>query len=81
MIEVGGRPILWHIMKGYSGFGVREFVVALGYKGDQIKDFFMSYSHTAAKSLHIQTRTGTIRDESTDQDDWDVRLGAKRPAE
>src|SRR5665647_2804722 len=74
MVDIGGRPILWHIMKGYSTFGLRDFVVALGYKGDQIKDFFMSYSHTAARSLHIETRTGTITDESTDHDDWDVHL-------
>ena len=74
MVDIGGRPILWHIMKGYSTFGVRDFVVALGYKGDQIKDFFMNYNHTAARSLHIETRTGTIRDGSGDHDDWDVHL-------
>lgn len=74
MVDIGGRPILWHIMKSYSTFGLRDFVVALGYKGDQIKSFFMSYSHTAAHSLHVKTRTGTVRDEIGDQDDWDVHL-------
>lgn len=74
MVDIGGRPILWHIMKTYSTFGLREFVVALGYMGDQIKDFFISYSHTAARSLHIETRSGTIRDEVSDHDDWSVHL-------
>ena len=74
MVDIGGRPILWHIMKGYSMFKVRDFVVALGYKGDQIKDFFINYNHTAARSLHIETRTGTIEDEVGDHDDWDVHL-------
>ena len=74
MVDIGGRPILWHIMKGYSMFGVRDFVVALGYKGEQIKNFFMNYNHTAARSLHIETRTGTIQDEVGDHDDWDVHL-------
>lgn len=74
MVDVGGRPILWHIMKCYASFGVRDFVVALGYKGDSIKEFFMSYNHTAAQSLHIETRTGAVRDEAGAHDDWDVRL-------
>jgi glucose-1-phosphate cytidylyltransferase len=40
---VGGRPILWHIMKNYSHFGVRDFVVCLGYQGDVIRDYFLNY--------------------------------------
>jgi glucose-1-phosphate cytidylyltransferase len=43
MIEVGGRPILWHIMKWYGKFGVEDFVLCLGYKGSMIKDYFLSY--------------------------------------
>lgn len=43
MVEVGGRPILWHIMRWYARFGVREFVLCLGYKGSLIKDYFLSY--------------------------------------
>jgi glucose-1-phosphate cytidylyltransferase len=74
MVDIGGRPILWHIMKCYSTFGLRDFVVALGYKGDQIKEFFMGYNYRAAGSLHIETRTGTIWDKSEDHDDWDIDL-------
>ena len=42
MVEIGGRPILWHIMKNLSTQGIREFVICLGYKGDQIKDYFLN---------------------------------------
>ena len=48
MVTVGGRPILWHIMKHYSGAGFCEFVVALGYKGEIIKRYFMDYSTSTA---------------------------------
>lgn len=43
MVEIGGKPILWHIMNHYSHFGFKEFILALGYKGDVIRDFFLNY--------------------------------------
>jgi len=43
MIEIGGRPILWHVMKIYSHFGFKDFVLCLGYKGEMIKDYFYNY--------------------------------------
>lgn len=43
MIRIGGRPILWHIMKGYAHYGFKEFVICLGYKGEVIKEFFLNY--------------------------------------
>lgn len=43
MVEIGGRPILWHVMKIYSTYGFREFVLCLGYKGGMIKDYFLNY--------------------------------------
>ena len=43
MVEVGGRPILWHIMKTYAHYGFREFVLCLGYRGNTIKDYFLNY--------------------------------------
>jgi len=53
MVEVGGMPILWHIMKIYSSYGLNDFVVCLGYKGDTIKDYFFNYSfRTLARELH-----------------------------
>ena len=61
MVEIGGRPILWHIMKFYSTFGVDEFVVCLGYKGYMIKEYFANYSlhmsdvtfDMAKRSMHV----------------------------
>ena len=43
MVEIGGRPILWHIMKLYASFGVNEFIVCLGYKGYMVKEYFANY--------------------------------------
>ena len=43
MVEVGGRPILWHIMKGYAHHGIHDFVLCLGYRGNMIKDYFLNY--------------------------------------
>ncbi len=43
MVEIGGRPIIWHIMKIYSAFGLNDFVICLGYKGYLIKEFFNNY--------------------------------------
>ena len=48
MVEIGGKPILWHIMKTYSGFGLNRFILALGYKGEQIKQYFYNYKITGA---------------------------------
>ncbi len=43
MVEVGGRPILWHIMKHYAAHGLHEFILCLGYRGDVIKEYFLNY--------------------------------------
>src|SRR5215813_2702364 len=43
MVEIGERPILWHIMQGYANYGYSQFVVCLGYKGDVIRDYFINY--------------------------------------
>ena len=43
MLEIGGRPILWHIMKLYAAFGVNEFIICLGYKGYMVKEYFANY--------------------------------------
>src|SRR5690242_10920512 len=45
LVEIGGRPILWHIMKLYSHYGFNEFIICCGYKGNVIKDYFLSYLH------------------------------------
>tara|TARA_R100000306_G_scaffold18558_2_gene22913 strand:+ start:8406 stop:9236 length:831 start_codon:yes stop_codon:yes gene_type:complete len=76
MVEIGGKPILWHIMKMYSSQGFNEFYAALGYKSDVIKDFFVNYYHRQ-NHLRIETKSGHIeveeRDDSTNED-WVVNL-------
>jgi glucose-1-phosphate cytidylyltransferase len=55
MVEIGGRPILWHILKIYSCHGINDFVICLGYKGYMIKEFFANYFlHTADVTFHMQ---------------------------
>ena len=54
MVEIGGKPILWHIMKSYSNFGFNEFIICCGYKGYLIKEFFANYSiHTSDITFHM----------------------------
>jgi glucose-1-phosphate cytidylyltransferase len=74
MVEIGGRPILWHIMQIYSHYGFDEFVVALGYKGDYIKRYFTEFS-TLSGNLTIETGSGGVRRRETPEiPDWTVNL-------
>ncbi len=73
MVEIGGKPILWHIMKIYASYGFKEFVIALGYKGEVIKDYFLNYHHHA-QSLTVQLKTGNVTTHSRDIEDWIVHL-------
>ena len=61
MIEIGGKPLLWHIMKGYASFGLREFVVCLGYRGYMIKEFFANYYlHTSDVTFSLADNSMTV---------------------
>lgn len=56
MVQIGGKPILWHIMKIYSYYGFNDFIIALGYKGDYIKQYFLNQKHYSHNfTLHTQT--------------------------
>lgn len=59
MIEIGGKPILWHLMNIYSTQGFNEFIIALGYKGEMIKEYFLNYHHHQS-DLTINLKTGGI---------------------
>jgi glucose-1-phosphate cytidylyltransferase len=59
MVEIGDRPILWHIMRIYSAYGFNEFVVALGYKGEAIKDYFLNY-RAKSGDVSVDLRTGDV---------------------
>ncbi|MGE0710998.1 MAG: glucose-1-phosphate cytidylyltransferase [Planctomycetota bacterium] len=71
MVEIGGRPILWHIMKLYAAQGFSEFVVALGYKGDCIKRYLLEY---AALHSDLTVRTNGEVERHDAVEDWTVRL-------
>jgi glucose-1-phosphate cytidylyltransferase len=73
MVEIGGKPILWHIMKIYASFGFNEFVIALGYKGEYIKDFFLNYKYHC-HSLTIDLSTNAIRAHDGQSDNWVIHL-------
>lgn len=74
MVEIGERPILWHIMKIYSHYGFNEFVVALGYKGEHIKRYMIDHA-TMNSDLTVRPGTGEVkRHKCDDEDDWVVDL-------
>ncbi len=74
MVEVGGKPILWHIMKHYAQHGFKDFVIALGYKGEYIKRYIVDYS-SLHSDLTVTVRDGGVkRHENGDEDDWTVNL-------
>ncbi len=73
MVEIGERPILWHIMKIYATYGFKEFVVALGYKGEVIKDYFINY-HYRARSLTVSLKEGRVITHGNECEDWTVHL-------
>jgi glucose-1-phosphate cytidylyltransferase len=73
MVEIGDRPILWHIMKHYSHFGVSEFCVALGYKGEFIKRFFLDY-FTLNGSMTLNLGSGELEQHEAACEDWRVHL-------
>ena len=73
MIEIGGKPILWHIMKMYSHYGINDFIICLGYKGYVIKEYFSNYF------LHMSDVTFCMRDNTTEihqqsAEPWKVTL-------
>ncbi len=75
MIDIGGRPIIWHIMKIYAHYGYKDFVIALGYKGNLIKDYFYNIKYHN-NDFTINTKSGDVTFYNTDaeSDDWNITL-------
>ena len=73
MVEIGGCPILWHIMKGYAAYGFTEFVVALGYKSESLKDYFVNYRYRS-RNLTVRLGSGEITVHQSESEDWTVHL-------
>jgi glucose-1-phosphate cytidylyltransferase len=73
MVEIGGRPILWHVMKIYERYGFSDFTLALGYKGEFIKDYFLNY-HARLSDLTVQLKSGQVDYSNPTAEDWQVSL-------
>jgi len=73
MVKIGGKPILWHIMKSYSYFGINDFVICLGYKGNIIKDYFTHYDHKNS-DFTIDLKDSSINYHNDHDEDWKVTL-------
>ncbi|MFP6805446.1 MAG: sugar phosphate nucleotidyltransferase, partial [Pseudomonadales bacterium] len=73
MVNIGGKPILWHIMKIFSSYGVNEFVICLGYKGYVIKEYFANYLlHSSNVTFDMASNQVEIHDNQTEP--WKVTL-------
>ena len=73
MVEIGGKPILWHIMNHYAGYGFKDFIVALGYKGEVIKDYFLQY-YARNNDFTIDLSNGSVEYINEHPRDWRVTL-------
>lgn len=74
MVEIGGKPILWHIMKIYSHYGIKEFIICLGYKSNVIKDYFLHYN-SKQNDFTIEVGNGNIEFHNNhDEVNWKVTL-------
>ncbi|WP_034338700.1 glucose-1-phosphate cytidylyltransferase [Deinococcus misasensis] len=73
MVEIGGKPMLWHIMNIYATHGIKEFIIALGYKGEFIKEYFLNF-YAINNDISIDLQTGTTTVHAGKQPDWKVHL-------
>lgn len=73
MIEIGGHPILWHIMKCYSHYGFNDFIILTGYKSHVIKDYFVNY-YQQYSDLTVDLATNTVSIHKTRQEPWKVTM-------
>ncbi len=75
LVDIGGRPILWHIMKTYSEHGFRRFVLCLGYKSDLIKQYFLDYRHlTSDFTLRLREGGDAVYHDAGVVEDWEVTM-------
>ena len=73
MVQIGGKPILWHIMQTYARFGHKDFYVALGYKAEMIKEYFLNY-HALNSDFTVDLASGVVTPHQVDPVDWQVTL-------
>ena len=75
MVEIGGKPILWHIMKHYSHYGYNEFILALGYKGDSIKNYFLNYYNLNSDfTINLSSGDVEFKKKNDNSENWKITL-------
>jgi glucose-1-phosphate cytidylyltransferase len=72
MVEIGYRPIIWHLMRYYSHFGHKQFILCLGYKGDYIKNYFLNYNECLSNNFTLSKGGKSIRLHTSDIEDWEI---------
>lgn len=74
LVQVGPRPIIWHIMKYYAHFGHKDFILCLGYKGDMIRDYFLDYNPNRYRDFLMRGNGREFSPSTSDIDDWTIQF-------
>lgn len=75
MVEVGGRPLLWHIMRHFAHYGLRDFILALGYKGEMIKGYFLNFDYLVGDfTITLGSRDNIVCHDQRDEYGWTITL-------
>lgn len=72
LVNIGPRPIIWHLMRYYAHFGHRDFILCLGYRGDLIREFFLNYSPFTGADFTLSGGTPRLLEQTTDVPDWSI---------
>lgn len=72
LVTVGSRPILWHLMRYYAHYGHRDFILALGYRGDLVREYFLNYKEAMSNDFTLSEGGRKVELHSTDLDDWNI---------
>ena len=73
LITIGNKPIIWHIMKMYSYYGIKEFIICCGYKGNMIKDYFINYGYLNS-DLEVNLSENSVKILNNHKEDWNITL-------
>ena len=73
LIEIGNKPIIWHIMKIYSNYGIKDFLICTGYKGEMIKHYFINYLNSNS-DIEINIKSNSIKFLNKNSEDWNIKI-------
>ena len=73
LIEIGNKPIIWHIMKIYSSYGIKDFIICCGYKGNLIKDYFINYGFLNS-DIQVDLKNNSVKILNNQKEDWKITL-------